>query len=350
MSDQGAQGRAARREEELETCRAAGLEPPAAVPSKRCRACGWPMPASASRCKECDGFQDWRRHLSFSATTLSLLVALVSVSAYAAPLLGKALSPPADDLHVQLVSCSNAEAVVQLAVSNLGERAGAVRTVTIQRDLGDGGEAWTLELTDRFAVIEPGSVQQLTFYSPRGLPNLQQVLLDDEAAGEDTWTLTVTTVRFEGGEGRHSLRFREGSQPALAPVGAPYPVLSVEEPWFYRFPEGATESEAATADDLPGEDLYLDITLRAPPGMPVEVGCEYALVNGERVEEFWVQWTEAEGSYLDTVAVRGVERYGIAIPIPATVSADPDGQLLVTLHDFADTELARLRVQLPQER
>ena len=52
-----------------------------------CVHCHSSISPGAPRCAECGGYQNWRRHLTLSATVLSLLVALISVSGLAIPLI-----------------------------------------------------------------------------------------------------------------------------------------------------------------------------------------------------------------------------------------------------------------------
>ncbi len=50
---------------------------------KICPDCLEPIPAKARKCIKCGSFQDWRRFTGQSATTLSLLIALITVSTFA---------------------------------------------------------------------------------------------------------------------------------------------------------------------------------------------------------------------------------------------------------------------------
>ncbi len=50
---------------------------------KICPDCLEPIPTKARKCIKCGSFQDWRRFTGQSATTLSLLIALITVSTFA---------------------------------------------------------------------------------------------------------------------------------------------------------------------------------------------------------------------------------------------------------------------------
>ena len=54
---------------------------------EQCWACKSEITASATYCKHCDKWQNWRKWLDFSAVNLSLLVALVSVIGTSAPVI-----------------------------------------------------------------------------------------------------------------------------------------------------------------------------------------------------------------------------------------------------------------------
>ena len=58
---------------------------PSRQAKKECVVCGEQIPATAQKCTHCEGFQDWRRHINFSATVLALLTALVSVVSTSLP-------------------------------------------------------------------------------------------------------------------------------------------------------------------------------------------------------------------------------------------------------------------------
>lgn len=62
---------------------------------KRCIECAYNIPEEASKCKECGAFQDKRRYLSVSSTTLSLMIALITVATLAAQVINR-ISESAD--------------------------------------------------------------------------------------------------------------------------------------------------------------------------------------------------------------------------------------------------------------
>ncbi len=66
-------------------------------PPTVCKVCMLPMPSGARKCAECSSWQDWRSHVTFGSTLLSLLVALVSVLTFAVPIWKTSLTP---DVHL----------------------------------------------------------------------------------------------------------------------------------------------------------------------------------------------------------------------------------------------------------
>ena len=58
-----------------------------------CNSCKGELPSEAVKCAQCGSFQDWRRYLTFSATVLSLLVALTSMIALIVTQIKSAIPP-----------------------------------------------------------------------------------------------------------------------------------------------------------------------------------------------------------------------------------------------------------------
>jgi hypothetical protein len=92
-----------------------------------CRICSEEIKRTAVKCIHCGSYQDWRAFLPFSATILSLLVALVSVSTAAIPIIFAALRPVNSDIVITKPNMSNGYIVT--FVSNNGSRPGLVRLV-----------------------------------------------------------------------------------------------------------------------------------------------------------------------------------------------------------------------------
>lgn len=96
-----------------------------------CLACREPIQRGASVCKECGAHQDWRRHLNFSGTILSLLVALVSVTSIGVPWIVEAVEAESSELHASVVRTgeyagSDQWFDAQLLVANTGTRPGTL--------------------------------------------------------------------------------------------------------------------------------------------------------------------------------------------------------------------------------
>lgn len=61
---------------------------------QKCWACTHPLNDHQSVCLECNNWQNWRRYLNLSATTLSLLIALISVATVSIPVIMNVISDP----------------------------------------------------------------------------------------------------------------------------------------------------------------------------------------------------------------------------------------------------------------
>jgi len=82
-----------------------------------CRECALPIPISARKCSHCDAYQDWRRYISRSTETLSLLVALVSVSGLTIPSIITSMSA-----RPQLIGYIEGNSPPTVRIANLGNR------------------------------------------------------------------------------------------------------------------------------------------------------------------------------------------------------------------------------------
>lgn len=102
-----------------------------------CIECRHVIPEKALKCKECNSFQDWRRFLILSGTTLSLIVALLSVSGIVVPLLIDTLSEKKAVLTSKVVSIGDMN--ITILVANSGTIDGYVNSVLVQVDGSEHG-------------------------------------------------------------------------------------------------------------------------------------------------------------------------------------------------------------------
>jgi len=129
------------------------------LPKVVCRFCHSEISHGASKCVVCGSFQNWRRHLQFSSTVLSLLVALVSVTALATPLLINVLTVQDSEISARVIEAEvllvNRSATldmvgdsyvvdtlnvcmnVVIAFANIGEMAGMINAINLR--IGESG-------------------------------------------------------------------------------------------------------------------------------------------------------------------------------------------------------------------
>jgi predicted nucleic acid-binding Zn ribbon protein len=113
------------------------------APQSECRVCKEPIRPGAQRCVHCGTFQNWRRYLTFSATVLSLLVALVSVLTVGIPVVINAVTQKRAHVEVSLLERHHWSNFM-LVVSNSGEAPVLLREVQM---LGvDKGKDWVYPL------------------------------------------------------------------------------------------------------------------------------------------------------------------------------------------------------------
>ncbi len=97
---------------------------------KTCRACAYPMPASANKCVKCGSVQDWQRYLGFSSAVLGLLVALVSVLTFAIPIWKDNVTPKVARIHATLLDVAR-DGQSTFLVSNDGTAPAALEAVNL---------------------------------------------------------------------------------------------------------------------------------------------------------------------------------------------------------------------------
>ena len=278
-------------------------------PSKvRCRVCLNEIYEGAKKCTECESFQNWRRHLVLGTTTLTLVIALLSVLGSVAPKISRIFDPPADQVEIQVVAVSAARGEVRLVASNAGERAGVIHSARIRapESAAVSQSSWELFLiSDSQApdyVLRPGETRGVSFGSNRILPNLNAV------AGKmtsESWCLSVQVVRSDGTEETRSFYFsavvedETGNLDSLVEAGfvGVYPLASSDEAWEEL-------SEPAVKD---GATLYFELAPRFRSAYRVgqiPVSLESVRIREEGADQgSAVSFETSEGVFVESVQV-----------------------------------------------
>lgn len=126
-----------------------------------CRFCGSQMASGFVFCKECDHFNDWRRHFNVSTTVLSLLVALFSV-------LGLNLSAIFDLVFPSRASLAVGAAIVSpfqinLTATNIGEQPGYLGSSINCRPANAGGNYLSFA-SGIIDVVAPGAQAESVYH------------------------------------------------------------------------------------------------------------------------------------------------------------------------------------------
>lgn len=96
---------------------------------KKCVRCYSDIPSKSTFCKECKGYQNWRRHVNFSTTILALMIALVSVTASFFSLISEKIWPPESEIVLEYASYD--DGILRVAAINSGEAKGYITGVTL---------------------------------------------------------------------------------------------------------------------------------------------------------------------------------------------------------------------------
>jgi hypothetical protein len=147
------------------------------APSKHlCSICKHEMPVGAVKCVECGSYHNWRRFLGMGSTVLGLLVALVSVLAFAIPIWNETLVPKKMKPHVVLMNVADDGSAI-FSISNAGTAPGALQLMAIGRDkIVANFDLSALYAGD--ALLEPGESQIKRLYLTTA-PSEESLALED---------------------------------------------------------------------------------------------------------------------------------------------------------------------------
>jgi hypothetical protein len=131
-------------------------------PVTLCKMCKHSIPFGALKCADCDSYQDWRNLFGISNTALALIVAVVSVSAQAIPIVKEVFTPIGEHVEVLIPTQVYSEKA-DVYFSNNG-RAPAIVENNIKVTI-DGKTAENYLVTDRLGtyLIERGKTTHMTF-------------------------------------------------------------------------------------------------------------------------------------------------------------------------------------------
>lgn len=165
---------------------------------KKCLVCGKDIEDSAIKCVHCDSFQNWRRFFGTSQQViLSLLVALISVTTVAVPILIEELTPQKSAISITYLS-SEVHLVSVLAV-NTGTRPGVISGAALIIE----GKKYTINLIRGPVIIKPGDTVKLvlqtnavtaTYYAALGLASTA----DGHPTKSSNCEVDLQTVSFRG--------------------------------------------------------------------------------------------------------------------------------------------------------
>jgi len=175
-------------------------------PERPCKLCRRPIPTGARLCAICGSYQNWLGGISRSGLVLSLLVALVSVSAVALPIFRTALRPARSE--VRKVDYYYTDTGVSILLENKGSKHGFVSSCKM--DVLDGSQyVWSfnfnLDSRSPTRVVPPDSVVEIFYRTDRtwmGKLLGQKFGSDWEKTKIDSLStkLTIGIRQFDGSE------------------------------------------------------------------------------------------------------------------------------------------------------
>lgn len=121
---------------------------------KPCIECALTIPQAAKLCSHCDTYQDKRRFLHLSNTTLALLTALVSVLGVAAPAIYKAIHKPTSEAAIVDMAVDGTR--LRVTAMNWGDAPAILGSVVVASDYLAPATKIRLR-NDEQAVLKPGT-------------------------------------------------------------------------------------------------------------------------------------------------------------------------------------------------
>ncbi len=131
-----------------------------------CVLCKEKIPKGAIKCAHCGSFQNWRRHLGFSSSFLSLMVAFISVLTVLITILSNLSKANDSDIKVSIINWQRVPfndqgrlsqvLILEAFVTNAGQRPGALKNFSIK---GSG--------ENRFQYMRSGQPEVGNAYSPK---------------------------------------------------------------------------------------------------------------------------------------------------------------------------------------
>lgn len=139
-----------------------GLRPRVDTPSPAvCRLCASAMPEHAVKCKACGALHGWRSFLPASDVTLSLLIALLSLTGMVTPIIVSVLQRHS---KTTVTIIGGTETDLFVAASNVGKRPSVIQALRIHFE--------GIPLSDFYLDVPPENMEQ-TFLAPDAKPTLK---------------------------------------------------------------------------------------------------------------------------------------------------------------------------------
>ncbi|WP_304166765.1 hypothetical protein [Phenylobacterium aquaticum] len=124
-----------------------------------CRVCREPIKPGAEKCIHCSSSQGWQRHLGLTSSVLALLIALISVSQSAAPVLVRVYQ--GDRSHIALNLLKADGHTLRFVVSNTGNRPGSIAFGSMVLKAAGDEYSFPLEGDSAVGLIQGGAMSEI---------------------------------------------------------------------------------------------------------------------------------------------------------------------------------------------
>jgi hypothetical protein len=186
-----------------------------------CTTCKEIINTDAAKCIHCGSFQNWRRHLDFGSSILSMMIAFISVVTVFITVVANSTMENNSNINASIINWQRSFITdgqiyqvlnVEIFVTNTGQRPGAVKTVAIRGDGEKQFQYMRSELVEssseylhegvKSQIVEPGKTLLLKKHLKASLT------VDEFEKKYKNSDLRVQIVNFNGREKEIILEIR----------------------------------------------------------------------------------------------------------------------------------------------
>jgi len=195
---------------------------------KQCSTCAEPIRVEAKKCIHCGSYQSWRGRINFSATVLSLLVALIAVIGTTAPVIRNLFTP--SEAAFRFSDPVFGQGTISVTATNIGAQPARLDWTVITIPQKTGGQPYMFDLHSSDAVsdqkVGPGETKTITFVFDHKRFDAPRVTAEDRPCTIELYSLireiSCDEIRYMADQTPHRID-RRGLLPEEGPTPLDHP-------------------------------------------------------------------------------------------------------------------------------